>query len=125
MKNVIIEGLFAVGMHHHGLRALEVGAQSLNQTINLTKMLSPDIHILMLFLSAYLSSEDARLISDFCRNGMVEGPILIKPKFESVCRARVGPPQRCNVRFFTKNKHVKDIEKISNELAIYIRFLDC
>ena len=91
MKKIVIYSVHAVGMHHHGKRSLNV---------RLGYMANPDpenpydkkaIAICDRESGsrkevAYLKRPEAAKISDIHSKHIIEGTILIKPKFEPVFR---------------------------------------
>ena len=127
MKKVIIKGLYAVGMHHHGQRALQVAAQYCGKP---EPENSFDRHAIALHahpsdrLCAFLRRQDALFISELHRLNLIDGHILIKPKFKPVFRARLGPSQRCNLGFYAKDEHVASIQICARNHGMLVRFAD-
>ena len=126
MKKCIIEGFFAVGMHHHGNRSLQIGAGYRGYPDPNNRY---DDHAFGIYeyhgqkLVAYLRRSDARLISELFFRDLIEGPVVIKPKFEPVYRARVGPSQRCNLGFHCKENNMDKISNFLCESHILVRFI--
>lgn len=119
MKKVIIYTVYAVGMHHHGNRQLIVGRGYYCKPEPGNPYDADAVAIyedgLYARCSAYLKRSDARIIAELVRGNMVEGTILIKPKFEPVCKRGIGPVQRCNLGFYCKNENVLTVSEVLNK----------
>ena len=104
MPHLIIRNVWAVGMHHHGPRFLEIGDryELLQDTHN-----RYDKHAIKITSDgrtfAYLNRSNARVVSELMGLGLC-GLWLLKPKeTPEVQSYKVGPQQRCNIGYTCKD----------------------
>ena len=123
MKKVIIEAVYAVGMHHFGERSLNIGRKYVSKAEPTN---SNDKHAVAIYKAeqkvGYLKRDHARHISRLYKMNVVKTDpgILLKPKFEPVIRnRRVGPEQRCNVGFFCDESNVACASEVLKVVTIF------
>ena len=117
MKNIIIRGVYAVGMHNWGTRNLEIGQvfylkfEPENPYDTNAVAICSDKE--MLRKVAYLKRSDAKFVAGLFKENIPNGPIYLKvkdapTKFKRQC----GPMQRCNLGFKMDNEHIENIKMI-------------
>lgn len=123
MKNVVIRGLYAVGMHHWGPRELQINdvfylkhEPENNYDCNAVAICCDKEKMQT---KAYLQRKDAFVIANLFRNKMVCGNFYLKPKAAAEkFRKNSGPMQRCNVGFKSEDNIVDTIRQICNDNSL-------
>ena len=115
MTKIIIESVYAVGMHHYGGRSLEVGSgykviPEPNNKYDTSALAVCDVKTNS--VKAYIQRSDAKVISTLIKEFCIQRPILLKPKFEPIFR-RGGPVQRCNIGFFYNGVDADKLVRLS------------
>jgi hypothetical protein len=125
MKNVIIKGLYGVGMHHWGARELSVGSlYYLKHEHDNPK----DPNAIAVYQkrdlktrACYLRRTDAHIISKFFKQNMIEGPCYLKAKAQvEKWKKSTGPQQRCNIGFKCRDGAVDKIRDTGKEFGLEI-----
>lgn len=102
MKKVFLRHVFAVGMHHHGSRQLEVdeGHTLKHEMDNPYDLNAISIWNLEGQKVAYLRRDCAAKVAPLFRQDLIQGPVYLKAKFPAeVFNRRQGPRQTCAVAF--------------------------
>lgn len=117
MKNVIIRGVYAVGMHHWGSRSLTIDEVLYlkHEPENIY-----DKHAVAICSDkdkrkrcAYLRKKDAEFISVLFQESLPNGPVYLKAKDVPTKFNRYsGPMQICNLGFKTEGQNDKRIREI-------------
>lgn len=112
---IVIEGLYAAGMHHHGPRELRVGC---GYTLKREPMNQYDNNAIAVqetgITRAYLSRHSAAILSKIMDCGLPVGTVYLKPKFPAELRFR-RPEQFCNIGFRVKEENVEHVKTILAE----------
>ena len=113
MKNVVIYGVYTVGMHHWSSRELEIGTPYYchrepgnpydNNAVAVFKDAS--YH----HKSAYIRREDAEKLAPVFQ--YVRGSFYLKAKDRPTKFGRRGPMQRCNVGFKTNDSNIELVKQ--------------
>ncbi len=123
-KQVIVQGVRAVGMHHHGASSLVVnGLYTLRYEPDCLYDLGNAIavHDHHGIKRAYLARDDAYFISSLFYADLPVGKVLMKPKTDAhVVQQHLGPQHECDFKFTMANNNVNInfVEQILNEANI-------
>ena len=110
MNNLLINDMWAVGMHHHGARQLAVGEGYSLQPEPDNKFDKYAVRITDGGIArAYLKKDNAQIISKLFEVGV--GAIWkLKPKEDPVVKEyRTGPQQRCNLGCRCRSEHLLEV----------------
>ena len=120
---IAIQGLYAVGMHHHGPRELRVGC---GYKLKREPTNSYDPNAIAVQESrvtrAYLTRDCASRLSKILDSVLPVGPIYLKPKFPAEVRSR-RPQQYCNVGFRVKDENIEQVQRLLSENNLIYRCL--
>jgi hypothetical protein len=123
MMKIIVEAIYAVGMHHHGSRSLEVGS-GYKVLPEPTNRFDPNALAICDIetgsVKAYIKRADAMALSIVLRQFNIRAPIMLKPKFEPVFR-RGGPVQRCNIGFYCQSEDAENVLRILKDSGLFAK----
>lgn len=119
MKNVIVRGLYCVGMHHWGGRELAVGPV---YYLKHEPENPRDINAIAVYQDreyeekrCYHHRPDSFVISKLFRQNLVQGPCYLKAKGPvERWHRHTGPEQKCNLGFRRSN-HEQVINQIKGK----------
>lgn len=125
MKKVAVYTVYAVGMHHWGGHELCVGdVYFIKDEPENTK----DKNAIAIFADdelkykrAYLSRDDASVVSQLIRENLTCGKIYLKPKSPAEkFQKRCGPKQRCNIGFMCAEESVDKIRELLSKYQLKV-----
>ena len=122
MKNVIIRQVFAIGMHHSGVKQLEVGhvyfcAREADNSRDNNAIAVYSDEALKHRL-CYLRREDSRKLKDLIV--FAKGPVYLRTKFGAEKFSRFkGPMQNCSIGFKCSEDDCAKLQPLLNGVFIH------
>ena len=121
-KQITVDNVRAVGMHHHGPKELIVGGRywltwEPDCLFDLGNAMAVRDH--HGFIRAYLTRTDAYAISSLYYADVVQGRCLCKPVTEAhVMSQQLGPQHECRLKFKTLDIHIPFIAHVLTQANI-------
>jgi hypothetical protein len=118
-KTVIVENMRAVGMHHHGpLQLIVEGRYKLTWEPHNIHDLGNAMAVIdhKSKTRAYLTRNDAKLISTFCYANVLLGHIFCKPIVNAHVELQaLGPQQECRLKFSVDSSNMAFVQHVLDE----------
>lgn len=126
MKNFVIKGVYAVGMHHWGQRSLQIDDVLYVKNEPDNRFDKNAVAIFkdreMTNRCAYLQNKYAKVLVRLFEENLPRGLVYLKAKDEPTKFSPYsGPKQRCNLGFKTDNEHIPKIKELLEGHAIDLK----